>query len=115
MIVKAQQLAKIVTNLNFPIVTCLLKLCKATCSATHCGRSDTSASASQHWSTKVYVNKPTTIQALKEEIRRCISEIQPQLCQTVIENFIKRTQVSQQSRGGYLPDEFPINNSMSTL
>ncbi|KZC11452.1 hypothetical protein WN55_02626, partial [Dufourea novaeangliae] len=53
---------------------------------------------------KVYVNKPTTTQALKEEIRCCITEIQPQLCQTVIENFVKRTQMCQQNRGGHLPD-----------
>ncbi|EFN81257.1 hypothetical protein EAI_08294, partial [Harpegnathos saltator] len=29
---------------------------------------------------KVYVNKPTTTHALKEEIERCINEIQPHLC-----------------------------------
>ena len=33
---------------------------------------------------KSLCNKPTAIQALKEEIRCCISEIRPQLCQTVI-------------------------------
>ena len=72
--------AKLATNSNFPLVTCLLKLCKATFCATHCGSSDTRASASQNWSAKVYnTNKPTTIQALKEEIRRCISEIPLQL------------------------------------
>ena len=60
--------------------------------------------------------KPTIIQAFKEEIRRCISEIPPQLCQTVIENFVKRTQVSQQSQGKHLPECCSINNShMSTI
>ena len=92
-------------NSNFSLLTCLLKLCKATCCATHCGSSDTSAtSASQNWSTKVYANQPTTNQALKGEIRRCISVIPPQLCQTVTENSVKITQVSQQSGGGQLPD-----------
>ena len=74
--------AKMATNSNFKLVTCFLKSCKATCCATHCGSSDTRASASQNWSTKVYANKPTTIQALKEEISRCISEIQLQLRKT---------------------------------
>ena len=69
--------AKMSTNSAFRLGTCLLKLCKAACCATRCGSSDTSASASQNWSTAVYANKPTAIQALKEEIRRCISEIPP--------------------------------------
>ena len=59
----------------FSLLICFLKLCKATCCATHCGSRDTSVSASQKWSTIVYANKPTTIQALKEEIRGFISEI----------------------------------------
>ncbi|KYN39884.1 hypothetical protein ALC56_05652, partial [Trachymyrmex septentrionalis] len=36
---------------------------------------------------QVYVNKPTTTRALKEEIQRCINEIQPHLCKMVMENF----------------------------
>ena len=61
---------------------------KATCGSTHCGSSDTGKHASQNWSTKVYANKPMTIQALKEEIRYCIYKILPQLCKTVIEKFV---------------------------
>lgn len=53
---------------------------------------------------KVYANKPTTIHALKQEIRRCIGEIQPHLCKMVIENFDKRVRMCQQSLGGHLPD-----------
>jgi len=53
---------------------------------------------------KVYANKPTTTHALKEEIERCINEIQPHLCKTVMENFDKRVRMCQQSRGGHLPD-----------
>ena len=86
--------AKITSNSNFPLVTWLLKLCKATCCAIFCVSSDTSSSASQNWSTIVSANKSTTIQALKKEIRSCISEIPLQLCQTGIENIVKRTQVS---------------------
>ena len=37
---------------------------------------------------QIYVNKPTTIRALKEEIQRCIDEIQPHLCKIVVESFI---------------------------
>ena len=70
------------------------------CSAAHFGSNDNS----QNWSTKVCANIPTTIQALKNEIGRSIAEIQRQLCQTEIKNFVIRTQVSQQCRGGHLPD-----------
>ncbi|EFN86129.1 hypothetical protein EAI_13600, partial [Harpegnathos saltator] len=38
------------------------------------------------------------------EIERCINEIQPHLCKTVMENFNKRVHMCQQSRGGRLPD-----------
>ncbi|KAK0166333.1 hypothetical protein PV328_004759 [Microctonus aethiopoides] len=53
---------------------------------------------------KVYANKPTTIHALKEEIKRCIKDIQPHLCRTVIEDFNKRVRMCQQSHGGHLSD-----------
>jgi len=53
---------------------------------------------------KVYANDPQTIPELKEEIRRTINEISPQLCQNVIENFVKRMNVCKQSRGGHLSD-----------
>ena len=53
----------------------------------------------QNWCTKVHANKPMTIKAMKE-IRHCISDIKPQLSK----NVSKRTQISQQSRGEYLPD-----------
>ncbi|KYN32334.1 hypothetical protein ALC56_13191, partial [Trachymyrmex septentrionalis] len=53
---------------------------------------------------QVYVNEPTTTRALKEEIQRCINEIQPHLCKMVMENFDKRVRMCMQSRGGHLPD-----------
>ena len=53
---------------------------------------------------KVYANKPTTTQALKREIERCINEIRPHLCKMVMENVDKRVCICQQSRGGHLPD-----------
>lgn len=53
---------------------------------------------------KVYAIKPTTTLALKEEIERCINEIQPHLCKKVIENFDDRMRMCKQSHGGHLPD-----------
>lgn len=52
----------------------------------------------------VYVNKPTTIEALKAEIVRCINEIQPEVLKFVIENFVQRVRACNASRGGHLPD-----------
>ena len=53
---------------------------------------------------KSNVNNPTTTRALQEEIKRCINEIQLQLCREVMKNFDKRMHMCQQSRGGHLPD-----------
>lgn len=53
---------------------------------------------------KVYANAPPTIHALKENIRAVIREIQPQLCENVMKNFIKRMTICRQSRGGHLAD-----------
>ena len=52
---------------------------------------------------KVIVNRSLTTQSLKE-IRRCVVEIQPQLCQAVIQNFNRRVEMCRQSRGGHLLD-----------
>ncbi|CAK9810854.1 Transposable element Tc3 transposase [Anthophora plagiata] len=53
---------------------------------------------------KVYANNPQTIPELKEVIGRTITEISPQMCHNVIENFNKRINVCQQGRGGHLSD-----------
>jgi hypothetical protein len=52
----------------------------------------------------VYAKKPQTISELKPEIRRVIGEIESQLCGNVIESFVKRSRVCQQSRGRHLSD-----------
>jgi hypothetical protein len=52
----------------------------------------------------VYANKPQTIPEVKVEIRRVTVKIEPQLCGKVIESFVKRERVCQQSRGGHLSD-----------
>ena len=51
---------------------------------------------------KVYANAPQSIQELKEKICAVIDEIDPQMCENVIENFIKTTWSCKRSRGGYL-------------
>lgn len=53
---------------------------------------------------KVYSNAPATIEALKENIRAEIREIEPQLCENVMENFLKRMTTCKKSRGGHLAD-----------
>lgn len=53
---------------------------------------------------RVYANKPTTIQQLKGEITRHIGEIGNQLCRDVIRNFDHRIEVCQRSLGGHLGD-----------
>lgn len=53
---------------------------------------------------KVYANGPQTIQALKENIRAVIRQIEPQLCENVMQNFLKRMAICRRSRGGHLPD-----------
>jgi hypothetical protein len=52
----------------------------------------------------VYANKPQAIPELKVEIRHVIGETEPQLWGNVIENFVKRARVCQQSHGGHLSD-----------
>ncbi|CAI6366855.1 unnamed protein product [Macrosiphum euphorbiae] len=52
----------------------------------------------------VYENKPRTIEELKEEIRRVIGELDPEMCQQVISNFVIRTKACQRSRGVHMPD-----------
>ena len=53
---------------------------------------------------RVCANKPQTIPELKAEIRRVMGEIEPQLCGNVIESFVKKARVCQQSRGRHLSD-----------
>ena len=53
---------------------------------------------------KVYANKPTTVQQLKDEIRRHIGEIADELCRDVIKNFDHRVEVCCRSLGRHLGD-----------
>lgn len=53
---------------------------------------------------KVYVDKPATIQELKDEIIRHINGIEPPLCLRVIENLDHRMEVCRRGRGAHLAD-----------
>lgn len=53
---------------------------------------------------KVYVNRPATIQQLKDEISRNINEIEEQLCREVVTHFNTRIDMCRRSRGRHLAD-----------
>lgn len=53
---------------------------------------------------RVYANNPQTLQQLKDNIRRAIAEISPDMCRKVIENFQKRIQWCKKARGGHMAD-----------
>ena len=69
---------------------------------------------------KVYADAPQSIQELKEKIRVVIDEIEPQMCENVMENFMKRAWSCKRSRGGHMNDiifplvmaNFPLLNEM---
>lgn len=52
----------------------------------------------------VYADKPETIDALEENIRRVIADIRPQMLQKVVENWASRLEFIRASRGGHLPE-----------
>ena len=53
---------------------------------------------------KAYADAPLSVQELKEEIRAVIDEIEPQMCENVMGNFIKRAWSCKRSRGGHMND-----------
>ena len=53
---------------------------------------------------KVYADAPQSIQELKEKIRAAIDEIETQMCENVMENFMKRAWSCKCSRGGHIND-----------
>ena len=57
-----------------------------------------------HLKEKVHVNKPRTIQELKQESIRHINDIERQLRLRVVENMNNRIKVCHRSRGEYLAD-----------
>ena len=53
---------------------------------------------------KVYADDPQLIQELKEKISAVIDEIEPQMCENVMGNFMKRAWSCKRSRGGHFND-----------
>ena len=47
---------------------------------------------------------PQSIEELKGKIRAIVDEIEPQMCENVIENFIKKAWSYKRSRGGHIND-----------
>ena len=59
---------------------------------------------------KLYADAPQSIQELKEKIRSVIDEIEPQMCENVMVNFIKRAWSCKRSCGGRMNEFFFIVN-----
>ena len=53
---------------------------------------------------KVYADAPQSIEELKEKIRAVIDEIEPQMCENVMENFIQRAWSCERSHEGQMND-----------
>ncbi|GFV81119.1 hypothetical protein TNCV_2271031 [Trichonephila clavipes] len=52
----------------------------------------------------VYANKPQTLDHLKDNIRRVIADIRPQMLGKVIENWTSRLDCIRASRGSHMPE-----------
>ena len=53
---------------------------------------------------KVYADAPQSIQEFKEKIRAVIDEIELQVCDNVMENFMNRAWSCKRNRGGHIND-----------
>lgn len=53
---------------------------------------------------KVYANKPATVDELERNIAYEISKISSSLCEKVVENYVFRTHCVKKARGGHLSD-----------
>ena len=53
---------------------------------------------------KAYADAPQSIQELKEKMRAVIDEIEPQMCENVMGNFMKRAWSCKRNRGGHMND-----------
>ena len=49
-----------------------------------------------------YADKPSNLEYLKTNIRQVVTEIPPNMCQKVVENYLKRINASNASRGDHL-------------
>ena len=57
-----------------------------------------------HVKDKVYADVPQSIHEVKEKISAVLDEIEPQMCENVMENFIKRVWSCKRSLGGHMND-----------
>ena len=53
---------------------------------------------------KVYANKPETLEQLKQNIRDEINEIPREMCENVMKNVLKTARICEANRGGHLSD-----------
>ena len=53
---------------------------------------------------RVYADKPLTLEHLRTNIRQVVAEIPPNVCQKVVENYLKRINICNVSRDGHLND-----------
>ena len=60
----------------------------------------------------VYADKPSTLEHLKTNICQVIAAIPPNMCQKVVQNYLKRINACNTSRGGHLND---VNVNVQTL
>ncbi|EFN60297.1 hypothetical protein EAG_00276, partial [Camponotus floridanus] len=53
---------------------------------------------------RVYADNPLTLEHLKNNIHEVMAEIPAEMCQKVIENYLKRIEFCKRSRGGHFND-----------
>ena len=53
---------------------------------------------------RVYADKPSTLEHLQINIRQVMAELPPNMCQKVIENYLKRINACNTSHGGHVND-----------
>ena len=61
-----------------------------------------------------YADAPQSIKELKEKIRAVINKIEPEMCENVMKNFMKRAWSCKRSRGGHINILFFIINGKSS-
>ncbi|GFT39881.1 uncharacterized protein TNCV_3286581 [Trichonephila clavipes] len=74
------------------------------CTRCHCKRNYSTAQCSCYVKSLVYADKPQTLDHLEDNIRRVIADIQPQMLEKVIENWMSRLDYIRASRGSHMPE-----------
>ena len=57
-----------------------------------------------HIKSLVYANKPATLDDLKDNIQRGISNVPVEMCARVVENWVQRIDLCKRARGGHMTD-----------